>query len=390
MSRIARKYRKAEFRTLPSDEKVLEEKRTELVQEMEGLISKAKEEVRALSDTESNRFDEIESEIAGIDNTLKKAEQSRTYKESNKGNRSNKEEEQRVIDEENFLKFVRGEERALSVSDNGGIIPTTIANKIIEKVKELSPIYAKSTIYNVSGDLVFPVYDEVSSSISAAYADDLQELTEGTGKFKTIKLENHIVGCLAKVSKSLMNRTDFDLVGFVVKKVAKAIAEFLEKELINGTEGKMTGIDSTENIITTASATAVTADELIDLQMEIPEVYQVNAGWIMNKATLKSIRKLKDADGNFLLGTMVGGFGFTLLNKPVSFTESCDKMEAGKKAIFYGDFSGLYVKLAQNVEIQVLVEKYATQHAIGVVGYVECDSDIVEKQKIAAISMKAA
>ena len=51
--------------------------------------------------------------------------------------------------------------------------------------------------------------------------------------------------------------------------------------------------------------------------------------------------------------------------------------------------SGLYVKLAQNVEIQMLMEKYATQHAIGVVGYIEADSKIVEPQKIAVLQMNS-
>ena len=64
-------------------------------------------------------------------------------------------------------------------------------------------------------------------------------------------------------------------------------------------------------------------------------------------------------------------------------------MTASNKAIVYGDMSGLYVKLAQNVELQVLNEKYATQHAVGVVGYIECDSKIVEPQKLAVLTMGA-
>lgn len=300
-------------------------------------------------------------------------------------------EEQRALDEEAFLKFVRGEERALDVANNGGIIPTTIASRIIEKVKELSPIYQMATVYNVGGDLVFPVYDEASSSIKAVYSDDMAELTEGTGKFTTVKLQNFIVGCLAKVSKSLMNRTDFDLVSFVVQKVAQAIAEFLEKECLVGTDGKMTGVLSAPQGVTSAAASAITADELLDLQMAVPEVYQTGACWIMHKDTLKAIRKLKDGDNNYLLNRdITNSFGWSLLGKPVYISENCPKMAAGAKAVVYGDMSGLSVKLAQNVEIQVLMEKFATQHAIGVVGYIECDSKITEPQKLAVLTMKSA
>ena len=387
MSRIARKHRVLEIRTLPSDVKGLEEKRALLIEEMGDMVNKAEAETRTLSEDENKRFGEIKQEITNIDTTLKAIEETRAL-ENNKPTKG-KNKEQRTIDEENFLKFVRGEERALSVSSNGGIIPTTIANRIIEEVKELSPIYSMATIYNVGGDLVFPVYDEKSSAIKAVYTEDLAELTENTGKFTTVKLQNFIVGCLAKVSKSLMNRTDFDLVSFIVRKVAQAIAEFLEKELIKGTESKMQGISSTTNVITSSASGKINADDLIDVQMAVPEVYQANAKWIMHKNTLKALRKLKDNDGNYLLNRdLNNGFGWSLLGKPVYVTESADEAETGNKAVFYGDYSGLVVKLAQNVELQILMEKFATQHAIGVVGYVEADSKVVEHQKIAALEIQ--
>lgn len=298
-----------------------------------------------------------------------------------------KETEQRALDEANFIEFIKGEKRALSVADNGGIIPTTIANRIIDKVKELSPIYSMATVYNVGGDLVFPVVDESTTSISASYIDDLTELTEQTGKFTTVKLQNFIVGCLTKVSKSLINRTDFDLVSFVVGKVAEAIADFLELELIQGTTGKMSGIASTTNTVTSGTVNKVDIDDLIDLQMSVPEVYQAKAVWILNKLTLKSLRKIKDTtNGDYILNKdATTGFGWSLFGKPAYVTESADVVATGNKAVFYGDMSGLYVKLARNVEIQILMEKFSTQHAIGAVGYIEADSKVVENQKIAAL-----
>lgn len=384
---MSRGIRVKEYRALPSDEKGLVEQRTDLMNEMEGIINKTKAEKRALTDDETKRFDEIKTSVDGIDKTLKAISEQRALEEKKP---TEKKKEQRALDEENFLKYIRGEKRALNVSDNGGIIPTTIADKIIEKVKELSPIYSMVTVYNIGGDLAFPVYDETTSSIKAAYVDDMAELTEGTGKFTIVKLQNFIVGCLAKVSQSLINRTDFDLVSYIIKKVAQAIAEFLERECLVGTDGKMTGVLSATQGITAASATGVTADELIDLQDTVPDALQANASWIMHKNTRKAIRKLKDNEGNYLLNKdITAPFGYTLLGKPVYVSESCPEMAAGSKAIAYGDMSGLYVKLAQNASIQVLMEKYATQHAIGVVGYVECDSKIVEPQKLAVLTMKA-
>ena len=366
--------------------KKLIEKRNALLEERDNLIKGAEAETRALNTEEITRFEAIREEITGIDKSITAIEETREYKPEEQ--RAEETEEQR--EEKRFLDFVKGNERALDVANNGAIIPTHIANKIIDKVKELCPIYAMATVYNVGGDLVFPVYDETTGNIGAAYVDDMTELTEGTGKFTSVKLQNFIIGCLAKVSKSLMNRNDFDLVNFIINKVAQAIAEFLGKQLILGTTGKMTGITSADVGVTTASGTAITADELIDLQMSLVESYQGNACWIMHKDTLKAIRKLKDTDGAYLLNKdMNNGFGWTLLGKPVYIDENMDKIALSKVTVVYGDMSGLYVKLAQGVELQMLMEKYATQHAVGVCAYVEADSKIVEPQKIRTLKMKA-
>ena len=63
MSKIARKHRKPEFRTLPSDVKGLEEKRTALIEEMGDMVNKAEAETRTLSEEENKRFGEIRTEI---------------------------------------------------------------------------------------------------------------------------------------------------------------------------------------------------------------------------------------------------------------------------------------------------------------------------------------
>ena len=373
--------RTLETRALPP----LLEKRNELIEEMEALTSKATEETRALNTEEIERFNVIKNEVAAIDETLKAEEETRAYIMT--PGKKKEVEETRSIEETNFLKYLQGEQRALDIGSNGGIIPQTIANKIILKVKELSPIYALTTIYNINGDLVFPVYDEATSSIIADYVEDLRELNEATGKFTTVKLTNYIVGCLAKVSKSLVNRQDFDLLGFIVNRVAYAISIFIEKELITGT-AKMNGLESCGNVLTTAGAT-ISADDIIDVQMEVPEIYQNGAVWIMHKTTLKSLRKLKDTTGEYLLNKdITTAFGWSLLGKPVYITESCNVALTGKKVIFYGDMSGLYTKLTKNVELQILNEKFATQHAVGCVGYIEIDSKIVEPQKLVALKIK--
>ena len=105
----------------------------------------------------------------------------------------------------------------------------------------------------------------------------------------------------------------------------------------------------------------------------------------MSKPMFTGLRKMKDENGIYMLNPDIRtGFGWTLLGNPVFVSEN-----APTNALAYGDMSGLYVKLAQNVEIAILNELYATQHATGVVGYVEFDSRVIEDQKIAIMEIPA-
>ena len=177
---------------------------------------------------------------------------------------------------------------------------------------------------------------------------------------------------------------------FIITEMSKAIAEFLEKELLIGTSGKAQGALSTTNTVTAASATAITADELISTQASIKQAYQTNACWIMHPDTFTAFRKLKDGNNRYLLqDDFTSEFPYRLLGKPVFVSDNMPKMGAGKKAVLYGDMTGLSVNMRENVEIQVLLEKYATQHAVGIVSWFEFDSKVTDNQKLVTVSMKA-
>ena len=380
-----------ETRSMPT----LVEQRNNLLDEMDNLLKGAKKETRALTDQESTRFDEIKNEIAGLDKTIDALDEARSFDKKVPA----KQAEQRTEEEAEtraFENYIRGvvEERAdvnLTVGANGAVIPSSIANKIIQKVYDISPIYQLATRYNIGGSLSIPYYDESAGTIEMAYADEFVELESTSGKFSSIELKGFLAGALSKVSKSLVNNSQFDLVSFVVGKMAESIAKWIENQLLNGTTNKITGLSTVKQSVTAAAATVLTADELIDVQEEVPDAFQGNAIWIMNKTTRKAIRKLKDGQGNYLLNKdATARWGYTLLGKDVYTSDNMSGMEAGKTAIYYGDMSGLAVKLSENVSIEILREKYATQHAIGVVGWIEIDSKIENEQKISKLVMKSA
>lgn len=379
------------------DLKSLVEQRADLVQEMKDLTDTAETEKRAFTEEEVTKFDNLDKKVKELDTTIERMERARDLKlnvVSNKKRKEDEKTEKEELEERAFEAYIRGEvlkERAdvnLTFSDNGAVIPTHIAQKIIKKVYDICPIYQMATRYNVGGTLNIPYYDEETQSIQMAYATEFVELESTSGKFGNIELKGFLAGALTKVSKSLINNSQFDILSFIATAMAEAISKWIENELLNGTDDKVQGLRGVTQTVTAASATEITTDELIDLQETIPDVFQGGCIWIMNKATRTAIRKFKDKDGNYILNKdATSRWGYTLFGKDVYTSDNMAAIESGKTAVYYGDMSGLAVKLSEDVSIEVLREKYATQHAVGVVGWMEFDSKVENAQKIAKLVM---
>lgn len=393
--------------------KGLEEKRNDLTSQMTALVDTAKAEERAMTEEEVSKFDELEREIKNIDDTIEREEKIENMEErvikTEKGELTA--EEKRFyssVEERNdydaVANYIRSQatgienraETKLAKGDNGGIIPASIVNKIMEKVEEISPIYRVATKYNIVGTAIIPKEDESTDSITVAFADEFTDLTSHSNKFATISLKGELYGALTKISKSLLNNTNFALVNWVINKMAKKIAKFLENILLNGYTGKVDGVagsyDATNMKFTLASANAITADELIEIQELIPDLYQDASAWYMKKKTRTAIRKLKDGDGNYLMQRDFTQKGrYVLLGAPVYLSDNIKALgEVSSNVIFYGDMSGLAVKENEKSEIQILRELYAAQHAIGVVAWGEIDAKVEDPQKIAVATTPSA
>ena len=378
--------------------KALAEKRAALLAEMEAISETAKAETRAYSEEELARADELAAEIRAIDATYKAEEARAVLAASPKAVPVDGEvvpSDKTEAEERAFAQYIvdsKAEFRAgeLTMSANGAVIPASIVNKIISKVKEISPLYAMATKYNIGGTITIPYYDESTSAITMGYVEEFTELESHVGQFKSIELKGYLAGTLSVLSLSLINNSQFDVLGYIVNKMAEAIANWVEKELLRGTSQKITGLSniSAAMTVTAASQNAITADEIMELQDKVIDAFQNGACFIMNRETRSAIRKLKDSDGNYLLNRDISAkWGYTLFGKDVYTTDNADTMAAGKTVIYYGDFSGLAVKLSEDASINVLREKYATQHAVGVYAYMEMDAKIENAQKIACLKM---
>jgi HK97 family phage major capsid protein len=353
---------------------------------MSALLETAKAEKRALSGKEVSKFNELEREIKEINENLKR-EETKSMMENKTVNREIEERDYKAF--ENYIRSERAGE--LVAGTTGAVIPTTIANKIMTKVYDICPILEKSTRRNAKGKLELPYYDESKGAITVAYATEFTALSSKAGSFDKIELEGFLAGALTLISNSLINNSEFNIVEFVIDEMSKAIAIFIEKELLKGTSGKVAGLSGVTKTVTTASATSITSDEVITLKDSIKDAYQNNAIFIMSNATRTALRLLKDESKRYLLqDDITAPFGTTLLGKPVFVSDNMDDIAGGKTTIYYGDMSCLTTKFSEDVNIQVLREKYADAHATGVVGWFEFDAKVSDANGIAKLVQKSA
>lgn len=378
--------------------KKLYEKRATLKSQLQALIDGAKVEERALTDDETADFDRIEAEIKALDRTIEAEERARNISDVVPQNTDNSDIE--AVEERAFADYILGRttelragEQNVTMGNNGAVIPTTIANRILDTVVDICPILSGVDMYHVKGTLKIPKWTKANTThdITTGYASEFSELTADSGKFISVDLGGYLAGSLVLIGKSVENNSAVNVVEFVIRKMAEKIAVFLEGELLsgNGTNSAQGALNTT-NAVTSASATAITFGELIDLQGCIKQAYQKNACWTMNPKTFNAIKKLTDTNGRPLIEPdATKDFPYTLLGKPVYVSDNMDEPSAGKTVVLYGDYSGLSVNFREDISIQVLREKYATQHAIGICAWYEFDSKITDEQKLAVLKMKS-
>ena len=381
--------------------KALEEKRADLQARMLELatITEGAEgvEPRALSEEEKTEFDQLEKEIRAIDDSIAIAEKARKMATATPAGR---ETEDRAAEEERaFVDFIMGKtselrsgEQNMSMGNNGAIIPVTIANRIIKAVKDLCPILAGCTMFSVKGTLKIPVWGKANTThdIAVGWATEFSELTADSGAFTSVDLTGFLAGALTLIGRSVENNAVFNVTDFIVNQMAEEIAAFLENKLLNSVAGdsKNIGALSTSNTLNAGSTSAISFDNLIELQAKVKQVYQANACWTMHPNTFTAIKKLTDGESRYIMQSDVTKeFPYLLLGKPVYLSDNMPQIASAAKAVLYGDYSGLAVNFRENISIEVLREKYATQHAIGVVSWFEFDSKVMDSQRLAALVM---
>ena len=278
-------------------------------------------------------------------------------------------------------------------SEGGYLVPDEFEHTLIEALESENIFRTLAhVIQTASGDRKIPV---VASKGTASWVDEEGAITESDDAFNQVSIGAYKLGTLIKVSNELLNDSVFNLEQYISKEFARRIGNKEEDAFFNGDgSGKPVGIfHSTGGAqvgVTAASTSAITADEIIDLFYSLDAPYRKNAVWVVNDATVKVIRKLKDGNGNYLWQpALTSGTPDTLLGRPVKTSADVPTIASGAKVIAFGDFSYYWIADRQGRVFKKLSELYAATDQTGFVATQRVDGKLILPEAIKVLQMKA-
>ena len=278
-------------------------------------------------------------------------------------------------------------------SEGGYLAPDEFERTLVTALEEEN-IFRKlaKVIQTSSGDRKIPV---VTTHGSASWLDEEELIPESDEAFGQTSIGAFKLGTFIKVSDELLNDSVFDLQSYITSEFARRIGHKEEDAFFVGdAAGKPTGIFHTTGGaqigVTAAGSTALTVDEVIDLFYSLKSPYRRNAVFVMNDATVKAIRKLKDGQGQYLWQpAMTANTPDSILNRPVYTSAYVPTIAAGAKSIAFGDFGYYWIADRQGRSFKRLNELFATTGQIGFMATQRVDGKLILPEAIKVLQQKA-
>lgn len=298
----------------------------------------------------------------------------------------------------NFVvgKISEGEARSLGIeTGNGSVtVPEVIASEIITYAQEENLLRKYGTVNRTKGDVKYPVLvkkAEANLNKKERASDD--EITETSIEFDEILLNPAEFDALATVTKKLLNMSGAPIETIVIDELKKAYVRKETNYMFNGDDSgnenpgalakkAVPFVPSVAVDVTAADAGQNLYDALIEMKNTPVTEVMKNGRWIINRAALTLIEKMKTSDGFPLLRPMTqaeGGIGNSLVGYPMEFTDSADKKGAADiPVLYFGDFKSFQIQdVIGAMQMQKLVEKYAGTNRVGFQIYNLLDGQLV-------------
>ena len=392
----------------------LREKRAKTWENAKNFLDNRRNENGIVSDEDNAVYEKMETEVvnlgkeidrlerqAAIDLELSKAVDTPIKEKPAVAERSEKIGRASNEYKNAFWKLMRNKanfevKNSLKIGENtegGYLAPDEFERTLIEALEE-EDIFRNlaNVIQTSSGDRKIPV---VATKGNASWVDEEGEIPESDDSFKQVTLSAYKLATMIKVSEELLNDSAFDLESYIAKEFGRRMGTKEEEAFFIGDgTGKPTGIldDTAGGEIgkTTASSTAITFDEIMDLFYSLRSPYRKKATFLMNDSTVKAIRKLKDASGNYLWQPSVtAGTPDTILNRPVLTSSYMPEIAAGNKTIAFGDYQYYWIADREGRSFKRLNELFAITDQVAFISTQRVDGKLILPEAIKILKQKA-
>lgn len=393
--------------------KELREKQQKLVVEardaLNGITDKTDEsraaELESQHDKAMSEHDKLEaraSKIIELEERQKRLDEPANEAPSG-GTREIKPETNEINEGEVFNKFLRSglgglnaeqrqamlEKRAQSTTDaeGGFTVPEGFIAQIVETMKYTGPMMNGDVIDLLETDsgnpLPMPTNDDTGNV--GEIINENTQVAEQDSTFGAKTLEAFLYSSKAvRVSEALLQDTGVDLEGYLANALGTRLGRIGNTHLTTGTgSSQPNGIVTASSLgVTAASATAITFDELIDLEHSVDIAYRSGekVGFMFNDSTLKALRKIKDGDGNYLWQAADArtGAGATLLARNYFVNNDMPALTTGNKAVIFGDLGKYMVRRVNQMPLKRLVERYADFGQVGFLQFARLDGELTD------------
>ena len=389
----------------------MREKRSKLWKTMEGFLDTHRDSVNGtLSAEDDATYSKMEAELNAMTNEVKRMERREAIEaELNKPttDRITEKPQSGPVEQktgraskaykEDFANHIRGQRlihNVLSESTdaNGGyLVPTEFEHQIIDSLKEENVMRRLCNVITTASERKIPV---AATHSVATWTAENAAITESNPTFGQKTIDAFKLTDLIKVSTELLEDSEFDLENYIAREFAYAFGSAEEQAFCVGTgSGQPTGLftkDGGTVGVTAASATAITADEVISLIYALKAPYRKSAKFLMNDATVAALRKLKDTNGQYLWQPSVqAGQPDKLLGYEIYTSPYVPTLGAGALAVAFGDFHNYWIADRTGRTVQRLNELYAGNGQVGFVATERVDGKIILPEGIQLLKMKA-
>lgn len=384
--------------------------RAELIKGATAIVDAAQKEGRSLNSEEKSKFDAMEADARSIKEQIDIIERTAEMKKELAANAEVREAAPKATRKGAFEKYLRNGMGSLSASERslmgelrgtstqvagtdslgGFLVPQEFSNELDMASLFTGEVERLAKKLNTAGGalLDYPTINDTATDAALtneAAAVGVQDMT-----FANAQLSAYNYASQVKVSMQLLQDNAFDLNAFLAEAMGERIARATNAAFTTGTgssqpQGIITGATLGN---TAASATAIAADDILDLIHSIDPSYRnkPSFGLMAHDNVIAAIRALGLGSANdfpIFIPSMEAGQPDKLFGYNIYYNnDMASAITTGQKTLLAADFNKFVVRSAGGVQMVRLNERYMDELEVGFVAYARKDAKVLDSRAV--------